>query len=110
MDLKLILKDGTEIQMADASLSQHYVVMCADKDAFHEIWDMLTEENISELQVMENGVITRTIVGSKLNGTQAVMNPDGITITGHFYMSGGAYIQQGDEYSEAGRILLGEEE
>ena len=109
MTLKMILNDGTEIELAEAGLSQHYVVTCSSRSAYQKLWNKLTEENLFFFFFLENGTITRTIVGSKLNGAQAVMNPDG-TITGHFYMAGGSYMQQSDEYSEAGRILLGEGE
>ena len=106
--LKLVLKDHTEIELAEAGLSQHYVVTCASEAAFQQIWSGMTDENLAEIQITENGNPIQTIIGSKLAGTQTVNNPDG-TITGHFYLSGGVYQQQDAEYSEAGKILLGEE-
>lgn len=109
MDLKLTLKDGTEIDLVDAGYNQHYVVECKDGKAFQKIWNKLTDENLSEIQITGDGDIAHTYTGSKLKGTQTVENPDG-TVTGHFYLDGGAYVQPSDEYSEAGRILLGEEE
>ena len=108
MDLKLILKDQTEIELAEAGLSQHYVVTCTSKTAFQRLWANLTEDNLSEIQIVESGNMIQMILGSTLAGTQTVNNPDG-TITGHIYLSGGVYVQQDAEYSEAGRILLGEE-
>ena len=109
MELKLILKDGTEIELAEAGLSQHYVVTCSSKTAFQRIWSGMTDENLAEIQITESGNTIQTIINSKLAGTQTVNNPDG-TITGHFYLSGGEFTQQDAEYSEAGKILLGEEE
>lgn len=106
--LKLILKDGTGIELEEAGYTQHYVVACEDVRSFQEIWDNLTEENLSEIRLVEDGNIVHTIIGSSLEGTQTVTNSDG-TITGHFYLSGGEYRQPSDEYSEAGKILLGEE-
>lgn len=106
--LKLILKDGTEIELEEAGYTQHYVVACEDVRSFQEIWDNLTEENLSEIRITEDGNIVHTIIGSGLEGTQTVTNSDG-TITGHFYLGGGEYRQSSDEYSEAGKILLGEE-
>ena len=108
MELKLVLKDGTEIERAEAGLSQHYVVTCSSKTAFQRLWSAMTEENLAEIQITENGNTIQTIINSKLAGTQTVNNPDG-TITGHFYLSGGEFTQQDAEYSEAGKILLGEE-
>lgn len=108
MSLKLVLNDGTEIDLAEAGLSQHYVVTCSSKTAFQRLWSAMTDENLAEIQITENGNPIQTIINSKLAGTQTINNPDG-TITGHFYLSGGVYQQQDAEYSEAGKILLGEE-
>lgn len=108
MSLKLVLNDGTEIDLAEAGLSQHYVVTCSSKTAFQRLWSAMTDENLAEIQITENGNPIQTIINSKLAGTQTINNPDG-TITGHFYLSGGVYQQQDAEYSLAGRILLGEE-
>ena len=108
MSLTLVLNDGTEVELAEAGLSQHYVVTCSSKTAFQRLWSAMTDENLAEIQITENGNPIQTIINSKLAGTQTVNNPDG-TITGHFYLSGGVYQQQDAEYSEAGKILLGEE-
>lgn len=109
MQLKLILKDGTGIELEEAGYTRHYVVSCKDAKTFQSIWNKLTEENLSEIQITEDGNTAHTIIGSELEGTQTVTNPDG-TITGHFYLSGGEYKQPEDEYSEAGKILLGKTE
>lgn len=106
--LKLMLKDGTEIELEEVGYTQHYVVVCEDIRSFQEILDNLTEENLSEIRIAEDGNIVHTIISSSLEGTQTVTNSDG-TITGHFYLCGGEYRQPSDEYSEAGKILLGEE-
>lgn len=106
MSLQLILNDGTAIDIVEAGATKHFVVTCANADAFKDIWDMMTDENLSEVQIVEEGTVINTIAGMTLNGTQTVENTDG-TITGHFYMDGGVYVE--DEYSEAGHILLGEE-
>lgn len=108
MQLKLILKDGTEVDIVEAGYTQHYVVTCADEAAFKGIWEKMTEDNLSEIQITEDGSTVHTITGSSLSGTQTVNNPDG-TVTGHFYLTGGEYVQATDDYSEAGKILLGEE-
>ena len=108
MSLKLVLNDGTEIDLAEAGLSQHYVVTCSSKTAFQRLWSAMTDENLAEIQITENGNTIQTIINSKLAGTQTVNNSDG-TITGHFYLSDGEYTQQDAEYSLAGKILLGEE-
>lgn len=104
--LQLVLNDSSAIDIVEAGITKHFVVICADEDTFKAIWDMMTNENLSEVQIVDNGTVIHTIVGMTLNGTQTVVNSDG-TLTGHFYMNGGEYVE--DEYSEAGRILLGEE-
>jgi len=109
MQLKLILKDNTEINLVDAGYTRHYVITCADNAAFQAIWDSMTSENLSEIQLFEDDQLLHIIIGSQLNGTQTVTNPDG-TITGHFYLSGGHYKEVEDEYAEVGKILLGEED
>ncbi len=107
MSLQLVLNDGSAIDIVEAGMTKHFVVTCADVEAFVAIWDKMTDENLSEVQITEDGNTVHTIAGMTLGGTQTVANPDG-TITGHFYMDGGEYVA--DEYSDAGRILLGEEE
>lgn len=67
----------------------------------------MTTENLSEVKIMDDDVVIREIVGMKLSGTQTVENTDG-TLTYHFYMNDGEYVE--DEYSTAGHILLGEGE
>ncbi len=108
MDIKMILKDGTEVELVEAGVSKHFVVSCSSKTAFQKIWNKMTAENLSEFQITENGNTIQTITGATLQGTQTVNNSDG-TITGHFYLDGGDFVQPEDEYSEAGKILLGEE-
>lgn len=109
MALKLVLKDRTEIELAEAGISQHYIVICQSEAAFKSLWDNMTDENLSEIQITDGGNTIQTIINSTLAGTQTVNNPDG-TLTGHFYLTGGEYTQQDAEYSVAGKILLGEEE
>lgn len=107
MELKLILKDSTAIDLADAGYNNgHYVVNCANDAAFRTLCEKLTEENLSEIQVTEDGEILQAYRNSKLKGTQTINNDDG-TVTGHFYLNEGERVR--DEYADAGRILLGKE-
>ena len=109
MALKLILNDSTEIELEEAGLSQHYVVLCSSRTAFQRLWALMTDENLAEIRIAEDDNVIQTIINSKLAGTQTVNNQDG-TLTGHFYLTDGEYTQQDAEYTEAGKILLGEEE
>ena len=92
MELKLVLKDGTNIPLEEAGYNiNHCVVNCNDRAAFQAIWNKLTPDNLSEVELTDNGNTVQTITGLKLNGTQTVENPDG-TLTGHFYFGGGTVI------------------
>ena len=84
MALKLILNDATEIELQEAGLSQHYVVLCSSRTAFQRLWGLMTDENLAEIQIKEDDTVIQTIIGE--------------------------FTQQDAEYTEAGRILLGEEE
>ena len=109
MNIELVLQDGTVLSLEDASYGKHFVILCEDRQAFQDAWDTLTDDNLSEVIIMISGAVVQTITGLTLKGAQAVINPDD-TITGHFYLDGGIYVSPSDDYSEAGRILLGEEE
>lgn len=107
MQLQMVLKDGSEIDLIESGLTKHYVVKCDTEDDFVSLWKLMTPDNLSEVQITEDGTVIHIIEGMTLDGTQTVTNEDG-SITGHFYMSGGSY--KPDEYAEAGKILLGESE
>ena len=106
MNLKLILKNNFTIDLADASITQHFYIICEDKEQFMEIWDEMNPENLTEVKIMQDEDIINVIYGMKVNGIQIADNPNG-TFTAHFYTEGGEYVV--DKYAEAGRILLGEE-
>lgn len=106
MTLQMILHDGTAIDLLEAGLSKHYVVHCDTEDDFVALWKQFTPENLTEVKISEDDTVTQTIEGMTLDGVQTVTNEDG-SITGHFYLSGGTY--KADEYSEAGKILLGDD-
>lgn len=105
--LKMILADASEIELVEAGATKHYVLLCADQAAFDAVWAKMTDGNLASIRVEEDGVTVQQIANARLSGTQTLNNEDG-TITGHIYLTGGDFVP--DEYSEAGRILLGEEE
>lgn len=105
MSLKLVLRDNTEIELADGSIAKHFTVVCATKEDFVTIWSKLTLENLSEVRLMDGDATICILTNLILIGTQTMDNSDG-SITGHFYTDGGEFLT--DEYAEAGRILLGE--
>lgn len=105
--MKIVLKNGTEIQVDSATYDGHYVVNCDSQSAYQKIWDNFTTNNLSDFKFIddENNLISRTLHISLIS-TQAILNPDN-TVTGHFYFKGGTKVP--NEYEEAGKILLGEE-
>ena len=107
MAIRMILKDGTSIELESMTGKSHAVVLCNTGEDFEEIWETMTPENLSEVEITEDGERTARIAELVLAGTQTRTNPDDNTITGHFYFDAGYYVP--DEYAEAGRILLGEE-
>ena len=107
MNLQLILKDGTAIDIAESGLSGHIVMRCADSEEFNSVWEKLTPEAVKEFTVVRDGEVVQSVVNGQLTGTQTVTNHDD-TLTCHFYLKGDL-VAQSDEYSEVGRILMGEE-
>ena len=104
MELKLVLKDGTNIPLEEAGYNiNHCVVNCNDRAAFQAIWNKLTPDNLSEVELTDNGNTVQTITGLTLNGTQTVENPDG-TLTGHFYFGGGTVIHYPSDNTSVSEI------
>ena len=106
--MKILLNDGTKVQLDSATYDGHYVVNCESVSAYQDIWDNFTTNNLADFKLVddEDNVVSRTLY-IRLISTQAILNPDN-TVTGHFYFNGGTPVP--NEYEEAGRILLGEEE
>ena len=100
MKLKLILNDGTEIELAEASYTKHFVVLCSSKSAFQKIWNKLTDENLSTIRIADGDTVLQIIEGATLSGTQTISNPDG-SVTGHIYLEGGEYVPPNAEPEEA---------
>lgn len=108
MTLQLVLKDGTAIDIMESGLSGHIVMQCADSEEFNSVWEKLTPEAVREFTIVRDGEVVQSMANVALSGTQTVTNPDG-TLTCHFYLNGDI-VSESNEYAEAGRILMGEEE
>ena len=106
--MKIVLNNGSEIELAQATYDGHYVVNCANRAFYDAVWDNFTAENLEDFKLVDDNdrIVSRTLY-IRLSSTQAIINPDN-TVTGHFYFDGGTELP--NEYEEAGRILLGEEE
>lgn len=88
MKLEMVLKDETVVELIEASYPEHYVLSCGSRTAFTKVWGKMTDENVSEIHVREDGEEKAVIVGSQLVGTQTV-NISKDVMLGHFYLNGG---------------------
>ena len=105
--MRIVLADNQEIQLAEATYDGHYVVSCQSRAEYQTIWDKFTAENLSDFKLYDGDNLVKRVLYIRLSSTQAILNPDN-TVTGHFYFTGGTEVP--NEYEEAGRILLGEDE
>lgn len=106
--MKIILNDNSEITVDSATYDGHYVVNCENTPAYQALWNRFTTNNLSDFKLVDNeDKVVLRVFYIRLKSTQAILNPDG-TVTGHFYFGDGTVMP--NEYEEAGRILLGEEE
>ena len=106
-NLKMVLYDGTEMEIAEFALPIHVVILCASKDDALEKWESLTDANLTSVQIQQNGEALFAFRYAGLTGVQYILNADG-TVTAHFYMDGERAETPDAEYAQAGRILLGE--
>lgn len=109
VNLKMVLSDGSQIDIAEFGLPMHAIVICADDAEMQTVWAQLTPDKLSSMEIQENGETVFTFSSVTLDGLQCIMNGDG-SVTAHFYMSGTNTSAINTEYAEAGKILLGEEE
>lgn len=83
----VLLNDGTEIAVTEATIAPSFVVTTANKEAAMEIWDKLTVENLAEIQLKKDDAIVGRYFDVSVEGVQFVVNTDGST-TAHFYLHG----------------------
>lgn len=108
-ELKMVLKDGTEIVLSEFTLPLHTVVVRSTRAEVQAIWDSLTEENLETVTIQSGGETLFTFTDAIVLGEQIVVNEDS-TMTGHYYLDGTRQDSGNSEYEDAGRILLGEVE
>lgn len=106
--LKMILQDGTEVDIVEFTLPIHAVILCATKEEALAKWELLTQQNLTSVQIQADGETVFAFQYAGLSGVQYILNADG-TITAHFYMDGERLPSVDAEYAAAARILLGEE-
>lgn len=60
---KVVLKDGTEVEILDGATENSFSVLCSTDEEVAEIVDKLTEENLSEFKICnESGVECTTLM------------------------------------------------
>lgn len=110
MELKLILKDNTEIILADGNFIQKFTTICKNKQEINYLWNKMTSENLSDVKIILGENIIQTIKNIVIDGMQIAYNSDQ-TYTVHFYFYGAEFgNEQQKEYIQAAKILLGEEQ
>lgn len=106
-NLKMVLQDGTEIELAELALPIHAVVCCPSKEDALAKWALLTQENLTSVQIRQGDETIFAFRYAGLVGVQYILNADE-TITAHFYLEGEKADTPEAEYAEAAKILLGE--
>lgn len=108
-DVKLILANGEEVEVAGFSVPLAVVLNCKSNEDAVAVWQKLTPENLENVSVTQNGETVASFQYVTLTNAQFVLNDDG-NVTAHFYMRGENAVKTDDEYVLAAKILLGEEE
>lgn len=107
MALTLVLANDSEIAISEATYTKHYVINCESTEEWQTIRNLMTPENLADIKLYDEGIEVAHITNLTLTGSQEVINEND-TITGHLYFRGGRNLT--NEYSEAGRIMMGEDE
>ena len=78
----LILKDGTTIELESGASLQSMVVLYESKEAMLDDWEMMTEDNLSEVQVKNGaGLVVGRYEGLILDHETSVEGADGAVTT-----------------------------
>lgn len=79
---KLILKDGTEIELETGAALNSLGVLSTDKGAFLTIWGSLTPENLAAVQIKNgDGLTTGNYKGLVLVSETSIVQSDGKVLT-----------------------------
>lgn len=78
----LILKDGTSIELEIGASLSCIGVLSADKASMTTTWDMLTEDNLSEVQVKnDDGLVVANYTNLVLVSETSIIKEDGTILT-----------------------------
>ena len=106
--MKLILKDKTEITIAQYAVPLMLVARCASANAVNTLWKKLTPEQLAEISIQgDEGVTLASYINASVTNVQSVVNSDGESVTAHFYLSA-TPVNLGEK-AEAYDIITGEE-
>lgn len=89
-NLKIVLKDKTNIIIDSLSFPANICKKFDNKDEFLSFWSLLTNDNLSEFSIYENNVETIKLTGYTIDSIQLVLNFDN-SITVYFYLRSGQY-------------------
>lgn len=79
---KLILSNNVEIAIESGSSLSDMKVLSATKSEMLETWDMLTSENLKNIQIKnEGGIVTGTYDNILLDSETSTIQPDGTILT-----------------------------
>lgn len=79
---KLIIKDGTEIELETGASLGSLGVLSTDKAVMVSTWDRLTAENLSEVQIKNgDGLVVGSYTGLVLVSETSTVQADGSILT-----------------------------
>lgn len=73
-NLKMILNDGTEVDIAEFGLPLHCVALCADRDEMNALWSKLTPANLINMQIQQNDETVAAYTNVSIDGVQCIIN------------------------------------
>lgn len=104
---KIILANGKVIDAETVTLEPHFSTNVEDWDAFIELIDMMTDENLLHVQIIKDDKPVASFNTCELVGTQTVNNYDG-SMTVHIYLMGEVDQPVDPQYETAFKLLTGE--
>lgn len=79
---KLILANGTEIEIESGAVLSAIKVVFADKDSMVETWDAMTDENLKTVQIADsNGSVIAEYTDLVLDHVSSTEQEDGTILT-----------------------------
>lgn len=103
---KMILKDGTEIELESGASLSTLQVAAADRAAMLAVWQQLTPENLQEVQIRNgDGLTIGRYTGLALVSEHSVVASDGSVLTTYQFREKTAEEKRLDALEEGQAIL-----